>query len=87
MTQEKVEKKYIEAQVRPDRVEAGHYYVKGNQLIVELVPDCGGATLKTWISPDEDQARAARQLMKQNYSERGGDFYGPLRYPSTGNLV
>ena len=87
MMQEKVEKKYVQTQVRHDRVEAGHYYLKGGQLFVELVPDCGGATLKTWISPEEDLERAARRLMKQNFHERGGDFYAPLNYPSTKSLV
>jgi hypothetical protein len=81
------EKRYVQTQVRPDRLEAGHYYVKGDQLFVELISACGGATLKIRVSRDEDRERAAKRLMKQNFHERGGNFYAPLDYPSTKNLV
>jgi hypothetical protein len=76
---------YIETQVRPDRVEAGHYEVRGNQLRVVLILACGGHLLTGRLAEGEDPKRAAQRLMRENYAEHGA-FWGALDYPST-NLV
>ena len=73
---------YVETQVRPDRVEAGHFEVRGNQLRVTLVSECGGHLLTGRLAEGEDPKRAAQRLMRENYSG-GCEFWRPLPYPST----
>jgi len=73
---------YVETQVRPDRVEAGHYEVRGNQLRVVLIPACGGHLLTGRLAAGEDPKRAAQRLVRENYQEHG-QFWRPLDYPST----
>jgi hypothetical protein len=73
---------YVETQVRPDRIEAGRFEVRGNQLRVTLIPACGGHLLTGRLAEGEDPKRAAQRLMRQNYGEHG-QFWGPLGYPST----
>ena len=73
---------YVETQVRPDRIEAGHFEVRGDQLRVVLTADCGGHLLTGRLAEGEDPKRAARRLMRENYSG-ACEFWQPLPYPST----
>src|SRR5262249_61837323 len=73
---------YVETQVRPDRVEAGHYEVRGNQLRVTLTAACGGQLLTGRLAEGQDPKRAAQRLMSENYAEHS-QFWGRLDYPST----
>ena len=73
---------YVTVQVRPDRIEAGHYVVRGSQLRVVLTADCGGHLLTCRLAEGEDPKRAAQRLMRENYAEHG-QFWGRLDYPST----
>jgi len=74
---------YVETQVRPDRVEAGHFEVRGSQLRVTLIPACGGHLLTGRLAEGEDPKRAARRLMRENYSGSCA-FWQPIAYPTNG---
>ena len=73
---------YVTVQVRPDRIEAGHYEVRGSQLRLTLIPDCGGQLLTCRLAEGEDPKRAAQRLMRENYSGACA-FWQPIPYPST----
>ena len=72
---------YVMTQVRPDRIEAGHFELRGNQLRVTLIPACGGHLLTGRLAEGEDPKRAAQRLMSENYSG-ACEFWQPLPYPS-----
>jgi len=73
---------YVTVQVRPDRIEAGHFEVRGSQLHVVLTADCGGQLLTCRLAEGADPKRAAQRLMRENYAEHS-QFWGRLDYPST----
>jgi hypothetical protein len=76
---------YVKTQVRPDRIEEGHFEVRDNQLRVVLTAACGGHVLTGWLAEGEDPKRAAQRLMRENYAEHD-QFWGPLDYPKKGWL-
>jgi hypothetical protein len=71
---------YIYVQITPDRIEDGNYEVNGDELRVE---HAGGGVSKCTLRPGEDPKRAARELLREHYKERGGSFWEPLPPPKS----